>query len=516
MFGLGLTRLAIEPSKDKVDREIQTVLEREKVNGVHLRMYFGDHYFNRGTMEAMKAQGVTVISGEIKSNPKSLALIGGKKELAREFFDNLKKLPNGVTEIGQMNEVAQRSADLLSEFSKGRVILASDNGVGVPDQDVQDAANEVLTGWSLFGSLVFLAGLGAGAKIANEHGVSITRRQFLKWSAASLGATAVTALMGSSFMEMAQNKGWIELPANKEVSYIFSKLFNKVGFDVTKKTLEIAGDERMVRAIQSLVKVRNQVMALNNWYLIKSVGKNEGLRKSLTGASGNVEIGFFAAWGHAATKDEFCKGPRQLSAEIKQVVNNWLDQYINDFGNASDDDKEKVVGYYSNLMQSFGRPSLIPGEEIEIIDMGVRDVSVDVDTPAAIMFRSLIERSNGDGSLGNGSSSYGRLLEAIVKEQYLPDGTYINVGGKNILSNGKYTGALEAKNPDALKDRFLETGYFSKSELGNIQGELYPNLYAFDYVGPVQDKKVHVGVAIIRGMAMTYFQKEDTSFIKTS
>ena len=59
------------------------------------------------------------------------------------------------------------------------------------------------------------------------------------------------------------------------------------------------------------------------------------------------------------------------------------------------------------------------------------------------MYRALIER--GDKTR--------ELLASIVKEQHFPDGTYINVSGKNVLSEGRYSQVLDARDPEALKAR---------------------------------------------------------------
>ncbi len=493
------------------DPEIQSALEKQGVKDVHLRMYFGDHYFTQETANKMEAQGVTVITGELGFTP-GTGRIGGNetKSVAEEFFVNLKKLPNGVTGSDQMRLQSQRSAELLERFSRGRAILASDNGIG--GTALQEAANEVWVGWGLFGSLLYFAGLAWKTGMLTDSKNPISRRGFLKGAAIGGGA-AISSLIGGALYQTAENRGWIEPTANTEVSYIYSRLFNLVAVDVSTKALEIAGDKRLLQAFQSLINVRNKVMALNNWYLIESLERSKGLRQGLTGPNEYVEMGFFAGAGHSAAKDEFCKGPSQLGTELKAEVSSWLDQYEKDMATAPEDKKEHVLDYYQGLMTTFGRPYLISHSPINQEGTGLDNHIPKVDAPAAIMYRTLVERITERRSSGQNADNYEQLVAGLVKDQHFPDGTYINVSGKNVLIEGKYHGEMTAKDPGALRERFVECNFISPDDLRSIQGELYPGLYTYDYGGPVVDKKVSVGIAIIRGMPATFFQKEDTSFI---
>jgi len=500
-------------SPEGSDPKIQAVLEREGVRGVHLRMYFGNHFFTEGTMKKMEAQGVTVITGELNFTPGTGRMGGDEtKSASREFFFNLKKLPNGVTGLGQMQLRSQRSARLLEKFSKGRAILASDNEAG--GAAIQDAANEALVGWGLFGSLLYFGGLAWKTGLLAESKNPISRRNFLKGTALGVGA-GVTGYLASALYQTAENRGWIEPPANTEVSYIYSKLFSLATVDVSTKALEIAGDKRLLQAFQALINVRNKVMSLNNWYFIESLERNRGLRQGLTGSNGFVEMGFFAGSGHSGAKDEFCKGPAKLGVEIEAELNGWLDQYDHDMAAAaSSEDEKQVLNYYQRLMTAFGRPYLISQLSIKQEGSGLDNYIPAVDTPAAIMYRTLANRIREGHSTGQSVNNYEQLVAGLVKDQHFPDGTFINVSGKNVLFDGKYHGEMTAKDPNALKNRFIESGFMSPDDLQLIGGEIYPELYAYDYIGPVIDKRVLVGIAIVGGMPITYFQKEDTSFIK--
>ncbi len=510
--GLGETRK--DYSQEGFDPEIQASLEREGIAGVHLRMYLGNHYFTQETMKKMELQGATVVTGELNFTP-ATGPIGGNetKSVSEEFFNNLKKLPNGVTGSGQMQLQSQRSADLLENFSNNKAILASDNGIG--GADVQKAADEVMVGWGLFGSLLYFAGLAWKTGALKEWKNPISRRSFLKGASIGAGA-AVTGAVAQALYQTAENRGWIEPPANTEVSYIYSKLFNDVPVDISTKVLEVAGDKRLLQAFQSLVSVRNKVMSLNNWYLTESLARSRGLRTALTGKNKFVEMGFFAGNGHAGVKEEFCKGPAQIETELKSEVGSWLDQYEHEMAIAPEDKKEQILNYYKGLMGAFGRPYLIIQSEINQEGTGLDNYMPKVNTPEAIMYRTLTEKIKQGKTNNQNISNLEQLVSGLVRDQHFPDGTYINVSGQNVLSEGKYHGVLSAKNPAALKERFEETNFISPDDLQSVDGEIYPDLYSYEYVGPVEGRKVSVGIAIVRGIPMTFFQKEDISFIRNS
>lgn len=501
-------------SKDGFDPEIQDALERQGISAdINLRIYVGNHYFTEETAEKMEDQGVTVLTGEIQSNPLSHTpenLEPGS--LLAEFLANLTKIPNGVTSFGQMTLSQERSATLLRNFSESRAVLVADADPGVY---TQTAANKVITGLGLVGSLVYLSEIARTTKILTEFNKPITRRDFLK----KLGKGGLGLLFlhtTSAAYTTAENREWVTPAGNSEVSYLFSKLFKK-GVDASTKYLELTEDARLVQAFESLVTVRDKIMALNNWYLIESLERNRAIKDQLTGPNGKVEIGFFSGAGHASVKGEFCKGPSAIKIELETVVTDWLLQYDEEMENASSiEEREDILYRYTSLMTVFNKPNLIKRYSYnnDIVEQGERIPMVE--SPAAIMYRTIIKKVESENSKGIDAENFKLLIGNMVRDQHFPDGTYLNIGGKNILANGGYTSEMTAKDPDALKKRFIETNFISPDDLEQIAGEVYPNLYHYDYIGDVVDKKISVGLAIVRGIPMTFFQKEDTSFITTS
>lgn len=495
------------------DLEIQSSLEKRGVKNVHLRIYLGHHYFTPETSKKMDKQNVSVISGEmIQYIPQSDDSEKNKTtNLSEEFFKNLLKVPTGVTASGQMDEMKARSQELLRTFSKNRkAVLATDAGAG--PARTQEAASRVTVGWGAFALMLYFAGLGWKTGIVKDYKNEVSRRQFLKGTAAG-GIAVGVGILANALYTTGENRGIIEPVGNTEVSYIYSKLFDTVAINTTEFAFALAGDERLKQAFNALIKVRNQVISLNHWFFIESLQRNKSLRQCLVNDEGIVEIGFFAGNGHASIKAEFCKGPEQLSKEIGNEVNNWLDQYVIEMQNEHNPDKRiKITDYYCELMKIYGKSKVIPLVEIDRANSFTDNFDVTCQTPAAIMFRILIQRVKHEQQ--DHVSHCKVLLQEMIKQQHLHDGTYRNVSGKILLEDEKYKNILSAGDPNALKKRFSETMLIPNQELDSIQGEIYPNLYQYDYIGSVQDKQVNIGLAIVQGIPMTYFQKEDISFIK--
>lgn len=494
------------------DPEIQQTLEKYGIKDVFLRMYIGDHFFTRETMKKMEEQGVTVVSGEmINYIPKSDGTTSvPNNNMREEFFQNLARIPTGVTANGQMDLMKERSTNLLRIFCKDKnAILASDGGVG--SSRIEEAANAVTIGWTLFGSMLYLSSLGWKTGVLKDHKNTLRRREFLRGVA--LGGAALGAgTLAHAFYTTGENRGFIEPVANSEVSYIYSKMFDTLTIDTTEVAFSIANDERLRQAFNALIRVRNQVISLNHWYLIEATQRNRSLHKNLANQNGKIEIGFFAGNGHSSIKAEFCKGHIQLTKELSDEINNWLDQYLVEMQNATTEEKRtRIVDYYRDLLNIYGKPKLFPLKDMEDNSSQVNDFEVTCQTPAAILYRLLIHRiRNGLVS----SHHFETLLQEMLKQQHIHDGTYRNVSGKIVLENGTYKNVLSAGDHLGLKNRLIETRMITDRDLTKIDGEVYPDLYQYDYIGPVVDKPVHIGLVIVQGIPMTFFQKEDTLFIQ--
>lgn len=518
--------LARQGSKDygpvgEEDPSISRALEREGVSNVNLRMFFGNHVLTDETFEKFKEIGTDIITGEIAidfdyfiDEPKSEdglqnddKKILTEQSLLDDFIGNITRDRSGSGVGSGLSEYVGSFQNWSMAYHREDMGICSMEGDSRTNtwsniNSMIGAGSRVNSNRKKLYYLSLLASAGWDFKSMGLLKRKMSRRDFLKLGAAA-GVGAATILRGGRVLagvnETLKQRELISHPPNKEVTGLFSKLtsFND---NAQEFMVEIQEDKETYMELVRLVRMRNEAMALNIWYLTNVVGDNEELRRKITGNGGNaVQISAMAGLGHAAVKEHFLRDPKELEKAVRGNVEFVMDNYLVDVTNTSAETKE-ISDFYGDILAEMSKPKLSKKSSIEFN----ASKPVEVSTPQWIFYQAILERIKGAeerGKFEEVTKLQGLLGNVLIQhlESDIPDEDIIGI------AVGVRRNDYDPKDEHTIRRRLKNAGVIPKNASpGTASVEVRHNIG----IAPYRYDDREVGVLVINNVPFPFYEKE--------